>query len=129
LTVYVHKRFDKSFKKIGLTERILHDIAEQVIRGEFEANLGSGVIKKRVSLHEGKRGGARTIIFFMFGHHLFFYDGWVKSRLSDKSTKEIEDDELESYKRLAKALLKADKDQLNSLCKSGFLREVKNDEN
>jgi len=129
LTIYVHKRFDKSFKKMALSDQVLLEAAEQVIRDEFEANLGGGVIKKRISLQEGKRGGARTIIFFRFNHHLFFYDGWAKSRLSDKRAKEIEDDQLESYRRLAKALLKADQEQLNALCKSGFLREVKSNEN
>lgn len=129
MTIYVHKRFDQSFKKIALCDQIVLEAAEQVIQGEFEANLGGGVIKKRISLQEGKRGGARTIIFFKFNHHLFFYDGWAKSQLSDKRGREIEDDELESYKRLAKALLKADQEQLNALCKSGILREVKSNEN
>lgn len=129
MTIYVHKRFDKSFKKMALSEQVLLEAAKQVIRGEFEASLGGGVIKKRLSLQEGKRGGARTIIFFHFNHHLFFYDGWAKSRLSDKRAREIEEDELESYKRLAKALLKANQEQLSALCKSGFLREVKSNEN
>lgn len=59
MTIYVHKRFDKSFKKMVLSDQILLEAAEQVIRDEFEANLGGDVIKKRISLQEGKRGGAR----------------------------------------------------------------------
>lgn len=37
--------------------------AEEVMQGIWEADLGSGVIKKRLPLQQGKSGGARTIIF------------------------------------------------------------------
>lgn len=66
-TLYVHKRFDRVFKKTRLTDSVLCYAAGDVFTGVFEADLGGGVIKKRLALHQGKRGGARTVIFFRQG--------------------------------------------------------------
>ncbi|WP_425535813.1 type II toxin-antitoxin system RelE/ParE family toxin [Escherichia coli] len=92
--VYKARRFSQSTKKLGIHDKVLMAAAEEVMQGIWEADLGSGVIKKRLPLQQGKSGGARTIIFFKSANHVFFYDGWSKSGLSSKGTKEIEDDEL-----------------------------------
>ena len=101
--------------------------AEEVMQGIWEADLGSGVIKKRLPLQQGKSGGARTIIFFKSANHVFFYDGWSKSGLSSKGTKEIEDDELAAYKKMANAFLAFSNKQIEDLIETGFLIEVKNE--
>ena len=107
MVIYKTKMFKNSFKKITLTNAELIAIATEVLAGQFEADLGGGVIKKRACIQgKGKSSGIRTIIFYKQGNNLFFADGWKKSSLSSKKTKEITDDELESYKDLAKDLLK-----------------------
>ncbi|WP_400168500.1 type II toxin-antitoxin system RelE/ParE family toxin [Escherichia coli] len=92
-------------KKNCFSVKIFMAAAEEVMEGIWEADLGRGVIKKRLPLQQGKSGGARTIIFFKSANHVFFYDGWSKSGLSSKGTKEIEDDELAAYKKMANAFL------------------------
>ncbi|EJB4930286.1 type II toxin-antitoxin system RelE/ParE family toxin, partial [Escherichia coli] len=56
-----------------------------------------------------------------------FYDGWSKSGLSSKGTKEIEDDELAAYKKMANAFLAFSNKQIEDLIETGFLIEVKNE--
>lgn len=57
----------------------------------------------------------------------FFYDGWSKSGLSSKGSKEIEDDELAAYKKMANAFLAFSNKQIEDLIETGFLIEVKNE--
>lgn len=128
LAVYIHKRVDKEFSKLRITDAALCAAAAEVEQGIFEADLGGGVIKKRVALTKGKSGGARTIVFFKANTNLFFYDGWDKDG-TKKGAKEIEDDELLAYKKLAKAYLKLDATAMKSLIKSRTFREVECNEN
>ncbi|HGU2469433.1 TPA: type II toxin-antitoxin system RelE/ParE family toxin, partial [Escherichia coli] len=111
----------------GIHDKVLMAAAEEVMQGIWEADLGSGVIKKRLPLQQGKSGGARTIIFFKSANHVFFYDGWSKSGLSSKGSKEIEDDELAAYKKMANAFLAFSNKQIEDLIETGFLIEVKNE--
>ena len=129
MAIYVHKRFDRNFKKASLHDADLCHAAAEVKRGEFEADLGGGVIKKRISLSAGKSGGARSVIFFKRGNTLFFYDGWTKGELHKKNAKEIEDDVLATYKILAKGYLQASAADLLQLKSRGTFREVNCDEN
>lgn len=61
----------KARKKLGIHDKVLMAAAEEVMQGIWEADLGSGVIKKRLPLQQGKSGGARTIIFFKSANHVF----------------------------------------------------------
>lgn len=128
MAIYIHKRVDKEFSKLGITTGDLCSAATEVRQGNFEADLGGGVIKKRVALNQGKSGGARSIIFFKSHTNLFFYDGWEKDG-SRKGAKEIEEDELLTYKKLAKSYLKLDAAAMAALLKSRTFREVNCNEN
>ena len=102
--------------------------AKEVENGIFGADLGGGVIKKRIALdNKGKSGGARTVIFFRSGTHVFFADGWAKSNVK-KGRKEIEDDILETYKDLADMFLNYSETDIAQQIKHGLLSEVKNNE-
>ncbi|PJZ03173.1 hypothetical protein PRCB_24245 [Pantoea rodasii] len=129
MAIYVHKRFDRNFKKASLHDDDLCHAAAEVERGEFEADLGGGVIKKRLALTAGKSGGVRSVIFFKRGNTLFFYDGWSKGGMNKKCAKEIEDDVLATYKILAKGYLQATAADLLQLKNRGTFREVNCDEN
>lgn len=124
MAIYIHKRLDKMFAKAGIADADLCLAAREVECGNYEADLGGGVKKKRIALNAGKRGGARTVVFFKKDSNLFFYDGWLKDD-SKKAAKEIGEDELEIYKKLARAYFKADKNMLDRLKASGTFREVK----
>lgn len=128
MAIYKTKIFKSKLKKLELDEIDLLLAAKQVLSGCYEADLGGGVIKKRLAIRSiGKSGGMRTIIFYKQGSHLFFADGWSKSQLSSKGRKEIEDDTLESYKDIAQILLNADSAKIETMIKTGYLDEVKND--
>jgi hypothetical protein len=50
-------------RKTELTEAALRKAVEEMAAGLIDADLGSGVVKKRVGLAgRGKRGGARTLV-------------------------------------------------------------------
>jgi len=124
LAIYTTKVFDRKMKKEVITNSYLCQAAAEVKAGHYEANLGGGVIKKRLALQKGKSGGARTIIFFRSGTHLFFFDGWRKNEVANKGAKEIEDDELATYKDLAKHFLQYDAAMIATLTDKKVLREV-----
>ena len=130
MKVYKTKVFNKkNIRGMRLTDSTLMDIALDVMSGLYEADLGGGVIKKRIALPgRGKSSGARTIIFFKTGQNLFFADGWTKAGLCAKGTGEIRNDELESYKDVAKDLLSLSEAGTDKLLKLALLVEVKNDQ-
>ncbi|MCT8351054.1 type II toxin-antitoxin system RelE/ParE family toxin [Photorhabdus kayaii] len=128
MAVYLTKLFNKKAKKLKITTDTLLKAASEVMNGVFEADLGGGVIKKRVPLKgTGKSGGTRTIIFFKSGTNLFFFDGWSKSEVSGKGAKEIEDDDLEGYKDVAAELLKYDDKKIKKMLELKLLVEVKDE--
>lgn len=63
MAVYKARRFNQSTKKLGIADKVLLQAAEDIKQGIWEADLGGGVIKKRLPLQKGKRGGARTVLF------------------------------------------------------------------
>ncbi|MFU0919392.1 type II toxin-antitoxin system RelE/ParE family toxin [Kluyvera sichuanensis] len=87
MAIYKAKRFNQNTKKLGITDDVLLKAAEDIKQGVWEANLGGGVIKKRLPLQQGKSGGARTVIFFKYDRHIFFYDGWAKNSVSSEMAK------------------------------------------
>lgn len=123
MAIYVTRKVDRAFSKSELQDDDLCLAATEVMAGRYEANLGGGVIKKRLPLKAGKSGGARTIIFFKTGKHLFFVDAWKKSSTS-RAKREIEEDELATYKDLAKEFFRYDPTLLLRLISHKFLREV-----
>ncbi|WP_340613259.1 type II toxin-antitoxin system RelE/ParE family toxin [Xenorhabdus thailandensis] len=125
MAFYKISSFKKSTKKINISDQKLLNAAEEVKNGKFEADLGGGVIKKRIAVDgKGKSGGVRVIIFFKVNHHLFFADGWTKNTVSSRGTKEIEDDELEAYKQLSKLFLSYTDKKINELISYSILEEI-----
>lgn len=73
MAIYKTKMFKNSAKKIRLSDFELFNAAMDVFAGRYEADLGGGVIKKRLPRQgKGKSGGIRTVIFYKQGRHLFF---------------------------------------------------------
>ena len=84
--------FNKAAKKARITDRALRTAVMEVIRGQAE-DLGAGVFKKR--LHQNLY---RSIILAKGGRH------WVFAYLfAKKDRANIEADELDAFKKLAKA--------------------------
>lgn len=125
MAYYKTRLFKRKIKHTGLSNASLLNAAKEVESGLHDGDLGGGVIKKRIAIKNvGKRSGARTIIFFKSGSHVFFVDGWEKKDVP-KSSKEIEEDVLETYKDLASAFLSYSEADIAALLKRGILSEVK----
>lgn len=107
-------------RKSGLTDAVLCKAVQEMPAGLVDADLGSGVVKKRVGLPgRGKRGGARTLVATNRGTRWFFVFGFEKNVRSN-----ISDSELEALQNLAADLLSKPSEQLNHAVADGALEEI-----
>lgn len=92
-------------------------------QGLIDADLGGGVVKKRVGLAgRGKRGGARTLVATNKGNRWFFVYGFEKN---DRAN--ITDDELDALQGIAQELLARTGRQLEIAIEDGSLQEICHD--
>lgn len=124
--VFKTRVFANFAARARLSDANLCDAVEQMRRGLTGASLGGGLIKQRIARPgAGKSGGFRTIVAFQFERHTFFVYGFAKNERDN-----IRDDELDELKKLAKSLLGADENGLQTALKLGQLIEVEcNEEN
>ena len=107
-------------RKTGLPEDALCDAVSEMTRGLVDADLGGGVIKKRIALPgQGKRGGARTIVATKIEGHWFFLYGFRKNERAS-----IDRDELKMLQEVAKELLELDDQQLATALSAGEMMEL-----
>lgn len=108
--------FTKAAKKAHISDMELCDAVEETMQGKSD-DLGGGVFKKRLNnnLH-------RSIILSKSGHY------WVFEYLFAKNKRDnIEDDELEQFRHLAKVYSRLTEHEINQLTKDGDLREICHD--
>ncbi|MDD5216126.1 MAG: type II toxin-antitoxin system RelE/ParE family toxin [Methylococcales bacterium] len=61
--IFKPRFFARQMQKIGLSDELLLNAVDEMERGLIDANLGGGVVKKRVALpNRGKSGSTRTLI-------------------------------------------------------------------
>ena len=69
--VFKLKTFARWAKKI-LTDEQLCAAAKEILAGQYEADLGAGVCKKRIAVSgQGKRGATRTLVANTSAHGVF----------------------------------------------------------
>lgn len=99
--VFKTRHFSRWMRKTELTDGALCVAVAEMAHGLIDADLGGGVVKKRVGLAgRGKRGGARTLVATNRGGRWFFVYGFAKN---DRAN--IADDELEVLQGIAEQLL------------------------
>jgi hypothetical protein len=96
----------KHFSRWATKQKIPKDELEKALTdiqtGNFEANLGGNVYKKRIRFEgQGKSHSGRTIICFKKNDRAIFIHGFAKNEKSNLSTKERI-----AFKELAKILLR-----------------------
>ena len=80
MTIYKNKWFHRWAKKEGLSDPTLCAAVREMAAGLFEADLGSGLIKKRIAREgQGKSGGFRTLVATNRGDRWVFVFGFPKS--------------------------------------------------
>lgn len=114
----------KSFSKWARTEKLndaqLKIAIAEIESGLIDADLGNGLIKKRIARKgEGKQGGYRSLLAFKQKEEAIFLFGFSKNEQDN-----ITENQLRSLKCLAKDYLKLDNKNLNKLVDKGFLVEV-----
>ena len=120
MAVYKTKTFERWARKEGLGDDILGKAIEEIKRGLYEADLGGGVLKKRIARSgQGKSGGFRTLIATNKGDKWFFMFGWPKNERSN-----INNREEMALKGLASHLLRMTPDDLNAARQNGEIMEV-----
>jgi hypothetical protein len=123
--VFKTRHFTRWMRKTELTDRALCLAVAEMAQGLFEADLGGGVVKKRIGLAgRGKRGGVRTLIATNRGSRWFFLYGFEKSDRANIAT-----DELEALQDIARVLLARTSPQLDEAIQDGSLQEICHDQN
>jgi hypothetical protein len=118
--VFKTRHFGRWMRKTKLTDSALCSAVAEMAQGLIDADLGGGVVKKRVGLAgRGKRGGARTLVATNKGNRWFFVFGFEKN---DRAN--IGADELEALQDLAHDLLARTGPQLDLAVNKQTLEEI-----
>ncbi|WAH61955.1 hypothetical protein LZ023_36045 (plasmid) [Pseudomonas silvicola] len=77
--------------------------AKSIFAGDYMEPIRTLHVQTRLGLPGvGASDGARSIVFFNYGNNIYFFDMYLKSQLSKKKGKELEDDEIDAYCRIAR---------------------------
>jgi len=106
-----------------LDDSLLKMAVLEIQRGLLEADLGGGIVKKRIALPgRGKHGSTRTLLATNRNDRWFFVFGFGKNERVD-----ISENEFESLKNLAKDLLGLTAVQIAVSLEEGSLVEVEHE--
>ena len=114
------REFSKWARKQRLQVASLKLAALEFLDGKVDASLGGYLCKKRISVPgRGKRGGARTIVFYIKNKRMIFLHGFLKNEKSTLSVKE----EL-AFKQLAKILFDLNDQQYSTAVANNDFVEI-----
>lgn len=120
MRVFKTKWFSRFARKEDISDQKLTDAVREIEKGLNDADLGRGLIKKRVArAGQGKRGGYRTIIVYRTGHRAIFLYGFSKSAKANLSVAD-----LEAYQKLAQIYLGLTVSGIVKALTEGELEEV-----
>ena len=115
------KHFSKWAAKQKIPKNELANALTEIQAGNFEANLGGHIYKKRIRFEgQGKSGGGRTIICFKKDDRAIFVHGFSKNEKPNLSQKEFN-----AFKELSNILLKLSLKEIAIAIENGDLIEVK----
>ena len=121
--VFKTRYFSRWMRKTELTDSALCAAVSEMAAGLIDADLGGGVVKKRVALPgRGKSGSARTLVATNKGSRWFFVFGFEKNERANISAKEVE-----AVQRIAADLLRLSSSELDAHITTDALKEICND--
>ena len=121
--IYKTRHFNRWARKATLSDEALCRAVSEIRRGLVDADLGGGIIKKRIALAgHGKRGNTRTLLATNRNDRWFFVFGFEKNERAN-----ISDNELEALRLLADDLLLLTDSQISEAMINGSLLEVVNE--
>jgi len=120
MAVFQTRWFSRWARKQGLSAKALCAAVAEIQQGLYEADLGGGLVKKRVARPgQGKSGGFRTLIATNRGDRWVFVFGFPKNVRSN-----IDQTEEAALKLLSAKLLALSARDLRAAIKAGELLEV-----
>ena len=120
MATYKTRWFDRWASKQELTSASLCAAVAEMMAGLYEADLGGGLLKKRIArAGQGKSGGFRTLVASNQGDRWVFMFGFPKSARSN-----IDQSEQVALKKLAAHLLSLTAKALVQAQRAGELIEV-----
>ncbi|MEW9824899.1 MAG: type II toxin-antitoxin system RelE/ParE family toxin (plasmid) [Candidatus Symbiodolus clandestinus] len=118
--IFKTRHFSRWMRKTELTDNVLYAAIAEMTLGLVDADLGGGIVKKRVaSSGRGKQGGPRCLVATNKGNKWFFIYGFEKNNRAN-----ITKNELEALQELAKKLLAMTIHQLDSMMEGELLQEI-----
>lgn len=115
------KQFSKWASKQQIPRNVLTRALQEVGAGNFEANLGGQIYKKRIRFQgKGKSGSGRTIVCYKKKDWIIFIHGFAKNEKSNLTKKE-----LAGFKEFAQILLALSPKRIKTAIKNGDFIEVK----
>ena len=119
------KHFSRWAAKVGLSNAVLKAAVREMQAGLIDADLGGGLVKKRIAFPgRGKRGSTRTILANNRAERWIYIYGFEKNE-RDNITKK----ELEALRLLAEDLLRLSDEQVLAAIRQGVLVEVDDEKN
>lgn len=120
MPVYETRWFSRWARKQGLAAPSLCTAVQEMMHGLVDADLGGGLVKKRVGRpRQGKSGGYRTLVATNKDSRWVFVFGFSKNKRSN-----IDKDETEALRKLAGHLLSLTGQALAKAQRAGELLEV-----
>jgi hypothetical protein len=121
--VFMTRQFSRWMRKTELTESALCLAVTEMSNGLIDADMGGGVLKKRVAMPgRGKSGSARTLLATNRASRWFFVFGFEKNERANVTGKEVE-----ALQQLATDLLRLSPSQLDEHVGSDALKEICHD--
>lgn len=115
------KSFDRFASKQRIQDEALRNAIQETEQGLYEADLGGGLIKKRIARQgEGKSGGYRTIVLFRKGDYAIYLHGFAKGEQDNLPTRD-----LQILKKAASVLKALSAEEMAKYVSDGILVEVK----
>jgi hypothetical protein len=112
--------FERWQKKMALTDSALRQAVQEMRLGLIDADLGGGLVKKRVPRPgAGKRGGYRTLLATNQYDRWIFVYGFAKNEKDN-----IEPQELKALKLQAKHLLALSTEATRIALRAGEMKEI-----
>lgn len=120
MTIYITRWFNRWARKQNLGTHALCEAVCEMEAGLYEADLGSGLLKKRIARPgHGKSVGFRTLVVNNRKDRWFFVFGFPKNVRSN-----IDRDEEQALKKLASYLLSLSPSALSAAQRAGELMEI-----
>ncbi len=121
--IFRTRYFSRWMRKAKLADQALCMAVSEMENGLIDADLGGGVVKKRIALPgRGKSGSTRTLVATNKGDKWFFLFGFEKNERAN-----ITSEELEALRGLAKQLLDRTQEQIDEAILDASLQEICHD--